>query len=51
MEEVTDVGWGEVMASLVHHRQVLEAYTVLYGEPGELMEDRGDMALFVSMGR
>ena len=38
------------MKSLVHHRQDLEGYTVLYGEPVELMEDRGDVVMFVCMG-
>ena len=50
MEEVTDVGWGEAMQGLEDQGQDLKGNAVLNGKPVKLMEDRGDVVVFLCVG-
>ena len=50
MEEVTDVGWGKAMQGLLDHGQDLRGYAMLNGKPMELLEDRGDVVMFLGVG-
>ena len=50
MAEVTDVGQGKAMQGLEDQGQDLEGKAMLNRKPVKLMDDRGDVVMFLGMG-